>query len=51
MNVISELKAHLCQLRMHFWGFFDERVVGHYAYDIQMRNTKACSWNKIKDVI
>ena len=32
-------------------GFLDERVAGHYAYDIQMRNTKACSWDKIKDVI
>ena len=32
-------------------GIFDERVAGHYSYDIQMNNTKACIWDKIKDVI
>ena len=51
MDMTDKLKAHLCQLRMQFWGFFDERVAGHYAYEIQMRITKACSWDKIKDVI
>ena len=51
MDVIAELKAHLCQLRMQFWELFDENMAGHYAYEIQMRNTKAYIWDKIKDVI
>ena len=51
MDVIAELKAHLCQLRIKFWGCFDENMAGHYSYEIQMCNTKACSWDKIKDVI
>ena len=51
MDVIAKLKAHLWHLQMHFLGMFDERVAGHYQYEIHTRNTKACSWDKIKNVI
>ena len=34
-----------------FGGILDERVAGHYSYEIQTRNTKTCIWDKIKDLI